>query len=255
MPRHDQDQPELGIVEAEVVLTDDLGDPVIGGHQMTQPGIDWDDAYRQESPPPWSIGAPQPEFVRLIEQGKVHGEVLDSGCGHAALSLALAERGYTVVGLDASPTAIAAASAGAVERGLTTVSFAQADMTTFTGYDGRFDTVLDSGLLHALPIDGRQAYLEAIHRASAPEARLYILAFATRPFGDGAPGPNGFTADELHDTVATRWTVDEVRPAKLYGNDSPAARAAGPASAPGVERDGAGHIVMSGFLLSAHKGD
>ncbi len=255
MPRHDQDQPELGIVEAEVVLTDDLGDPVIGGHQMTQPGIDWDDAYRQESPPPWSIGAPQPEFVRLIEQGKVHGEVLDSGCGHAALSLALAERGYTVVGLDASPTAIAAASAGAVERGLTTVSFAQADMTTFTGYDGRFDTVLDSGLLHALPIDGRQAYLEAIHRASAPEARLYILAFATRPFGDGAPGPNGFTADELHDTVATRWTVDEVRPAKLYGNDSPAARAAGPASVPGVERDGAGHIVMSGFLLSAHKGD
>ncbi|BBX27259.1 class I SAM-dependent methyltransferase [Mycolicibacterium alvei] len=222
---------------------------------MTQPGIDWDDAYRQESPPPWSIGAPQPEFVRLIEQGKVHGEVLDSGCGHAALSLALAERGYTVVGLDASPTAIAAASAGAVERGLTTVSFAQADMTTFTGYDGRFDTVLDSGLLHALPIDGRQAYLEAIHRASAPEARLYILAFATRPFGDGAPGPNGFTADELHDTVATRWTVDEVRPAKLYGNDSPAARAAGPASVPGVERDGAGHIVMSGFLLSAHKGD
>lgn len=220
---------------------------------MAQPGIDWEDAYRQETPPPWSIGAPQPELARLIEQGKVRGEVLDSGCGHAALSLALAERGFTVVGLDSSPTAIAAAAAAAAERGLTTASFAQADMTTFTGYDGRFNTVIDSGLLHALPIDGRRPYIQAIHRASAPNAELYILAFAARPFGGEVPGPNGFTADELRDTVATGWTVDEVRPAKLYGNDNPAAGAGGPASAPGVERDGAGHVVMSGFLLSAHK--
>lgn len=218
---------------------------------MAQPQMDWEDAYRQESPPPWSIGAPQPELARLIEQGKVHGEVLDAGCGHAALSLALAERGHHVVGLDASPTAIAAAVTAAAERGLTTVSFAKADMTAFTGYDGRFDTVLDSGLLHSLPVDGRQAYIRAIHRAAAPGADLYILAFATRPFGGRAPGPSGFTADELRDTVATCWTVDEVRPAKLYGNDNPGPD--GPASMPGVERDGAGHITMSGFLLSAHK--
>ncbi|WP_181411288.1 class I SAM-dependent methyltransferase [Mycolicibacterium fortuitum] len=218
---------------------------------MTQPQMDWENAYRQESPPPWSIGAPQPELARLIEQGKVHGEVLDAGCGHAALSLALAERGHKVVGLDASPTAIAAAVTAAAERGLTTVSFAQADMTAFTGYDGRFDTVLDSGLLHSLPVDGRQAYIRAIHRAAAPGADLYILAFATRPFGGRAPGPSGFTADELRDTVTTCWTVDEVRPAKLYGNDNPGP--GGPASMPGVERDGAGHITMSGFLLSAHK--
>ncbi|MUL81404.1 MULTISPECIES: class I SAM-dependent methyltransferase [unclassified Mycolicibacterium] len=219
---------------------------------MTQPRMDWDDAYRQGTPPPWSIGAPQPELARLIEQGKVRGEVLDAGCGYAALSLTLAAQGYTVIGLDASPTAVAAAAATADERGLTTASFAQADMTDFGGYDGRFDTVMDSGLLHALPIDARQAYVEAIHRASAPGAGLFILAFATRPFGDGAPGPNGFTADELRETVGTRWTVDEVRPAKLYANDNPAA--GGPASQPGMERDGAGHITMPGFLLSAHKG-
>ncbi|MGV0813567.1 class I SAM-dependent methyltransferase [Mycolicibacterium boenickei] len=218
---------------------------------MTQPPVDWDDAYRQDTPPPWSIGAPQPELARLIEHGKVRGEVLDSGCGHAALSLALAAQGYTVVGLDASATAVAAAAATAAERGLTTATFAQADMTDFGGYDGRFDTVMDSGLLHALPIEGRQAYIQAIHRASAPGAGLFILAFAPQPFGDTRPGPNGFTAAELRETVATCWTVDDVRPAKLYGNDDPAA--GGPAALPGVEHDGAGHFMMDGFLLSAHK--
>ncbi|KKC02416.1 class I SAM-dependent methyltransferase, partial [Mycobacterium nebraskense] len=76
---------------------------------MTEPNMDWDAAYRQETPPPWSIGRPQPELAVLIDEGEIRGDVLDAGCGHAALSLALAERGYTVVGLDSSATAIEAA--------------------------------------------------------------------------------------------------------------------------------------------------
>src|ERR1700759_248132 len=115
---------------------------------MTQPQMDWDAAYRQEAPPPWSIGRPQPELAVLIDQGKVRSDVLDAGCGHAALSLALAARGYTVVGLDASATAVEAAAAAAAEQGLTTATFAQADVTTFRGYDGRFSTIFDSGLFH-----------------------------------------------------------------------------------------------------------
>ena len=99
---------------------------------MTEPSIEWDAAYRQETPPPWSIGRPQPELAVLIDQVKIRSDVLDAGCGHAALSLALAARGYTVVGLDASPTAIeAAAAAAAAEQGLTTATFAQADVTNF----------------------------------------------------------------------------------------------------------------------------
>ena len=126
---------------------------------VTEPGIEWDAAYRQETPPPWSIGRPQPELAVLIDQGKVRSDVLDAGCGHAALSLALAARGYTVVGLDASPTAVAAAAAAAAEQGLTTATFAQADMTNFRGYDDRFSTILDSGLLHVLPPEKCQDYL------------------------------------------------------------------------------------------------
>ena len=96
---------------------------------MTRPDMDWDAAYRQDAPPPWSIGRPQPELAALVDQGRIRSEVLDAGCGHAALSLALAARGYSVLGLDASPTAVAAATAAAAEQGLTTATFARADVT------------------------------------------------------------------------------------------------------------------------------
>lgn len=218
---------------------------------MTPTSTDWDIVYQQQTLPPWSIGAPQPELAALIDQGKIRGEVLDAGCGHAALALALAERGHTVVGLDASPTAIAHAAAAAAARGLNSASFAQADITDFGGYDSRFNTVMDSGLLHALPLDRREPYMTSIHRAAAPGASLYILAFAKRAFGSDMPGPNGFTAEELRDTAARLWTVDEVRPALLYANDTHAAD--GPSPRADVERAGDGRLLMPGFLLSAHK--
>lgn len=209
--------------------------------------MDWDSIYRRNVLPPWSIGAAQPELAALIDQGQVRGDVLDAGCGHAELSLALAARGYTVVGLDASGTAIAAATRAATERGLTTASFARADVTDFAGYDERFTTVMDSGLLHALPADRRQPYMQSIHRAAAPGAALYVLAAALRPGADAHPGPHGFTEDELRDTVATLWTVDWVRPASLYANGLDGSRVTGADDIPG------GDWKLPGLLLAAHK--
>ena len=89
--------------------------------------LDWDGAYKGEAgfegQPPWNIGEPQPELAALHQAGKFESDVLDAGCGHAELSLALAADGYTVVGLDLSPTAIAAANNAAQVRGLSTASF------------------------------------------------------------------------------------------------------------------------------------
>jgi SAM-dependent methyltransferase len=218
--------------------------------------MDWEAAYRQEAAPPWSIGRPQPELAALIDQGKVHGDVLDAGCGHAALSLDLAARGYTVVGLDGSATAVAAAAAAAAEQELTTATFAQADVTSFRGYDGRFATIFDSGCLHSLPIDKRHDYLQSIARAATPGASLYILAFTTGAFGgedaDDSPAPRGLTETELGSAVSALWEVDDIRPAKIYGNDSPAVDLSQTRFA-NLDRDNEGHFMLPGFLLSAHK--
>jgi 2-heptyl-1-hydroxyquinolin-4(1H)-one methyltransferase len=92
--------------------------------------FDFDPAYRGEAAqfgagirPLWSLGEPQPEIVALIDQGKIKGDVLDAGCGEAALSLHLAALGHNTVGLDASPTAIELAKAEAAKRGLANASF------------------------------------------------------------------------------------------------------------------------------------
>jgi SAM-dependent methyltransferase len=148
--------------------------------------MDWDNAYRQqgrfEGPPPWNIGEPQPELAALVAAGKLRSDVLDAGCGYAELSLALAAEGYTVVGVDLTPTAVAAANRAAQERGLSAASFVQADITSFTGYDGRFNTVVDSTLFHSLPVEGRDGYLQSVHRAAADGANYYVLVFAKGAF-------------------------------------------------------------------------
>jgi SAM-dependent methyltransferase len=223
---------------------------------MTTPEVmDWDDAYRGEGgfegPPPWNIGEPQPELAALHRAGAFRSDVLDAGCGHAELSLALAADGFTVVGIDLSPTAVAAANQAAQLRGLATASFAQADITSFTGYDGRFNTIVDSTLFHSLPVEGRDGYLRSVHRAAAPGARFYILVFAEGAFpADGEMKPNQVTEDELRAAVSAHWVVDDIRPAFIHANPM-----TGPAFAhmPEHDTDDKGRLKMPAFLLTAHK--
>ena len=108
---------------------------------MASEVMNWDGAYREDGdfdgPPPWNIGEPQPELAALMNGGKFRSPVLDAGCGFAELSLALAADGYTVVGIDLTPTAIAAATKAAQDRGLSNATYVQDDITSFTGYDDR----------------------------------------------------------------------------------------------------------------------
>jgi SAM-dependent methyltransferase len=223
---------------------------------MSSEVMDWDGAYRGEAefdgPPPWNIGEPQPELAALIEAGMFRSDVLDAGCGFAELSLELAARGYTVVGIDLTPTAVAAATKAAAERGLSNASFIRADITSFTGYDGRFNTVVDSTLFHSLPVDGRDGYLGSVHRAAAPGASYFVLVFAKGAFpAEMETGPNEVDEDELREAVSRYWEIDEIRPAFIHANmpDVPDA----PFQMPPHERDAKGRMKLPAFLLTAHK--
>ncbi len=185
--------------------------------------FNFDPAYRGEAAefgagarPPWSLGEPQPEISALIDQGKITGDVLDAGCGEAALSMHLAALGHNTVGLDASPTAIKLAKAVAAEKGLDNASFDVADISSFTGYDRRFDTIVDSTLFHSMPVELRDGYQQSIVRAAAPGAHYFVLVFDRAGMPQGPA--NAVTEDELRQAVSDYWVVDEIRPARIHAN-------------------------------------
>jgi SAM-dependent methyltransferase len=222
--------------------------------------FEFEAVYRGESTqlgdgvrPPWSIGKPQPELATLIEQGKFHGDVLDVGCGEAAISLALAERGHTTVGLDLSPTAIDLARQEVAKRGLTNATFEVADISAFTGFppgsEGRFGTIVDSTLFHSIPVEAREGYQQSIVRAAAPGASYFALVFDRAAVTEGPI--NAVTQDELRDAVSSYWVVDEIKPARLYAN--------APRDSLGLlgmqtREEGDGLVSIGGWLLLAHLG-
>jgi SAM-dependent methyltransferase len=218
--------------------------------------MDWDEAYRGagefDGEPPWNIGETQPELAALINAGKVRSDVLDAGCGHAELSLALAADGYTVVGIELAQTAVAAAQKAAQERGLSNATFVQDDITTFTGFDGRFNTIIDSTLFHSLPVEGRDGYQQSVYRAAAPGASYYILVFATGAFpAELEVKPNEVTEDELRAAVGKYWQIDEIRPAFIHAKPIPMPEAT--FEMPAHETDDKGRMKIPAFLLAAHK--
>ena len=220
--------------------------------------MNWEGAYQQEGvfpgPPPWNIGEPQPELAALIRSGVVRSDVLDAGCGHAELSLALAAKGHTVVGIDVAPSAIAAATQAAQERGLGTATFVCDDITSFTGYDGRFATIIDSTLFHSLPVEGRDGYLRSIHRAAAPGARYYALVFAKGAFpAELETKPNEVDEDELRSAVSKYFEIDEIRPATIHSHRPEFPDL--PANVMPFDLDEKGRVKMPAYLLAAHKAD
>jgi 2-heptyl-1-hydroxyquinolin-4(1H)-one methyltransferase len=216
----------------------------------------FESAYRGEAPemggarPPWSIGEPQPELAALIEAGKFQGDILDVGCGEAAVSLHLAERGFTTVGLDLAPTAIELAKAEAAKRGLTNASFEVADISSFTGYDGRFGTIVDSTLFHSIPVELRDGYQQSIVRAAAPGASYFVLVFDKAHMPEGPANP--VTEDELRDIVSKYWVIDEIRPAGIHAVFPDNFQEVFPVT--GVTDAPKGRKAVPAFLLSAHLG-
>src|SRR5246127_426240 len=222
--------------------------------------FDFDPAYRGEAAefsggrPPWSLGEPQPEIAALIDQGKIRGEVLDAGCGEAALALYMAALGHNAVGLDASPTAIKLARAQAARQGLTNATFEVADITDFTswpaGSEGRFNTIVDSTLFHSMPVELRDGYQRSLVRAAAPGASYFVLVFDSAGMPDGPANP--VTEDELRDVVSRYWVIDEVRPARIHANFADTNSPEFPFA--DIRDEGNGRKSVPAWLLSAHLG-
>ncbi len=184
------------------------------------PQFDFDALYRGESPaegvppittPPWDTKAPKENVIAWHEAGLIHGEVLDIGCGLGDNAVYLAQQGYSVTGLDISPTALITAERRAADAGVD-VRFAVADATKLDGYTDAFDTVIDSGMYHCLDDDGKRAYASA-----AQQRRSDVLAASGKPpviatacayrHLDGTPGVRRGQWHDFHTVARPRFHV------------------------------------------------
>jgi SAM-dependent methyltransferase len=169
---------------------------------------------------PWDIRQAQPQLMELEALGAISGQVLDAGCGPGDNAIYLARRGYPVTGFDSSPSAIEHARARASDAGVE-VRFDVADATELTGFDGRFDTVVDSALYHCLNDDDRQAYAAAMYRATRPGARWFIYCFSDDNINGVTAPMEAVPEANIRDTLANAgWRIDFLGPTTFVGNTS-----------------------------------
>jgi SAM-dependent methyltransferase len=167
----------------------------------------WDASYTGDTLAPWDIGRPQPTFVRLADEGKLAGRVLDSGCGTGENALLAASRGADVIGIDVAPTAIARARAKAAKRGLT-VRFEVADVLDLGHLDLDVDTIIDSGVFHVFDDEDRARYVDSLAAVLRSGGSYYLMCFSDQQPGDW--GPRRVRAAELRSAFRDGWAVESV---------------------------------------------
>ncbi len=182
----------------------------------------FESVYRET--PPWETGDAQPDLVALLDDHPAEGPVLDIGCGSGDLALALARRGWQVVGIDIVEAAIGQARAKAaalppeVARRL---EFQVADALRPTSLGRRFGAVTDSGFFHVFESDQRDLLVDEIAATLLPGGRYYLLEFAVEFPMENTP--LRVTEDELRArfTAEKGWKILAMRPARFHSRFAP----------------------------------
>ena len=170
----------------------------------------WNSEY--SGSPPWDIGRPQPDFVRLAEAGKLAGQVLDVGCGTCEQVMLAATHGAEAMGVDIAELAIQRAREKAEERGIH-ATFQVADAMHIDRLERQFDVITDSGLFHVFSDDERPAFVTSLRSALRSGGTYYMMCFSNRQPGDW--GPRRVSKAEIRASFADGWSVRSIEPAQF----------------------------------------
>lgn len=178
-----------------------------------------DNAHGLPAATPWDIGCAQAAVRRLVSLGAIRGTVLDPGTGPGHNAIYLASQGYSTIGIDSSETAIERARENADKAGVE-VDFRVADATKLDGFEGQFDTVVDSAFYHLFygHAELQKSYLNALHTATKRDARLYMFEF-------GSHNVNGYTMPHADSELLYRellsnagWNITYFEPTTYQQN-------------------------------------
>jgi ubiquinone/menaquinone biosynthesis C-methylase UbiE len=174
---------------------------------MSDGGHDFAGKYA-EGIPPWQIDRPQPEVIRLIEQGKFESPVLDLGCGTGDNAIELSRHGLVVKGLDAVPEALERSRKKTEQAGLKqSPEFILGDALRLEESGLKARTVLDCALFHTFSDEERKEYIRGLEAVLSPGGRLHILSFSE--LETRQPGPRRLSLSEITVSLGTGWRVED----------------------------------------------
>ena len=178
---------------------------------------DWEETYDGVRPEdlPWFSPTPDPDLSASLDRfGARPGLALDLGSGPGVHAIALAKRGWRVIGLDISPGAIRMASQFAEEAGVK-IDFRNADALSFQPSPSSFDLVHDRGFLHTLESREWLQWRDLVAAALKPGGLLFAKEFACDP--KRYEGPRGFTKLKLENVLDGRFIIESIEEGRFLG--------------------------------------
>jgi SAM-dependent methyltransferase len=128
---------------------------------------------------PWNAENPPDALRDLVEFGWVSPcDAVDLGCGAGNYTVWLAAKGFRMMGLDLSPSAIELAR-GLARQKSGTCQFMVQDMTgVVEDLDDAFDFAFDWEVLHHVYPEGREGYVTNVHRMLRSGGKYFSLCFS-----------------------------------------------------------------------------
>jgi SAM-dependent methyltransferase len=167
----------------------------------------WEDIYlkTQASALPWNAGGPDSDLVRLVDAGTISiGQALDIGTGPGHDAVFLIQRGFNVIGIDISPSAVKLARENASNAGLFGF-FQEGDIRQIPIEDQFIDFANDRGCFHVLDEKDRLQAIGEVRRVLKKGGRYLLRVFSDRePMADG---PHRFTRQELEDLFKPNFRI------------------------------------------------
>lgn len=169
---------------------------------------------------PWQIDRPQPEVLRLIEEGKFESPVLDLGCGAGDNAIELARRGYRVLGMDLVPEALRRAREKVEKEKLAQPpEFLLGDALRLEESGVEVETVLDCALFHTFEDEERPAYVRGLEAVLCPGGRLHILSFSELETRE--PGPRRLSQESIAKAFGAGWTLENAARCRYWDRVRP----------------------------------
>ena len=177
---------------------------------------------------PWNIETPPSDLVELVDSGKVKPcKTIDLGCGAGNYAIYLANRGFTVTGMDISPTAIKIAKENAKKKGRNCNFLVANVLGILSEVKETFDFAYDWELLHHIFPEQRRIYVENIYKLLNPGGKYLTVCFSEKNTEFGGSGKYRVTRlntilylsseDELRELFEPYFKIRELKTIIIRG--------------------------------------